>query len=243
MKDLPEPPKATGADTLHAVLRAGISALGGGPALELLARWFGPPLERRRDAWAQDLITVIADFEKRGVDVAALKDSDDFCDLVLNATAAAMRTHHEKKRHALRNAITNAGLSGTAGETKTRTFLRLIDELEVHHVLLLELMADPAAFLRARGLPLPAPPRDQRIEMDAVAQIDSERSLNSIVQSVLSNDLPADLRALVYEDLKRRGLVAARATFSTICTGSNSLASALGHEFLRFIREPAPVEN
>ncbi|MBZ0149969.1 MAG: hypothetical protein K8J09_00445 [Planctomycetes bacterium] len=242
-KDLHAPAKATGADTLHAVVRAGIGAVPvvGGPALELLARLFSSPIERRRESWFEEVHAAIVDLQTRGVDVSELKDNDDFCDLVLDATGAAMRTHREEKRRALRNAIANAGLRGTAGETKSRVFLRLIDELDVHHLLLLQLLADPAVFLKARDVPFPGPANDHYTERDALTAHQSPRSLLSIMANLLGDVLPDDLRDIAFDDLVRRGMVDRETKFGTLCYAGRSLASPLGCEFVRFIAEPPPT--
>lgn len=242
-KDLPPPPRATGGDTAYAVVRAGIGAvpLVGGPALELLARLFSSPIERRRESWFEEVHAAIVDLQTRGVDVSALKANGDFCDLVLDATGAAMRTHREEKRRALRNAITNAGLRGTAGETKSRVFLRLIDELDVHHLLLLQLLADPAAFLKARDVPFPGPAADHYTERDALTAHQSPRSLRSIMANVLGDVLPDDLRDIAFDDLVRRGTVDRETKFGTLCIAGKTLASTLGCEFVRFIAEPPPA--
>ncbi len=243
-KDFPPPPKATGADTLHAVARAGIGAVPvvGGPALELLARLFSSPIERRRELWFEGVHSAIADLHARGVDVAALRDNDDFCNLVLDTTAAAMRTHREEKRKALRNAITNAGLRGTSGDTRTRVFLRLVDELDVHHLLLLQLLADPAAFLKVRNLPFPGPAPDPYTERDALTTHQSPRSLLSIMKNVLGDALPYELRDIAFEDLVRRGMVDRETKFGTLCIAGKTLASPLGCEFVRFIGEPVLLQ-
>jgi hypothetical protein len=246
MKDqrkLPSPPIATAADDLHAVFRAGIGAipLVGGPVLELLGRFFSSPLERRRESWLEGVHATIVDLQARGADMTALKDDDDFCNLVLDATGAAMRTHREEKRRALRNAIMNAGLRGSAGEAKSRVFLRLIDELEVHHLLLLQLLVDPATFLKARDVPFPGPADDPYTERDALTAHQSPRSLLSIMANVLGAALPDDLRDIAFDDLVRRGLVGHETKFGTLCIAGKILASPLGCEFVRFIAEPPPA--
>lgn len=224
-------------------MRAGIGAVPvvGSPALELLARWFSSPLERRRESWFGELHGALADLQVRGVDVSALKGNDDFCNLVLDATGAALRTHREEKRQALRNAITHAGLRGTAGDTRSRVFLRLIDELDVHHLLLLQLLADPASFLKARDEPFPEPAADRYTERDALTTHQSPRSLLSIMASVLGDVLPDDLRNIAFDDLVRRGMVDRETKFGTLCHVGKTLASPLGCEFVRFIAAPPPA--
>ncbi|MBL8754876.1 MAG: hypothetical protein JNK15_16345 [Planctomycetes bacterium] len=211
------------------------------------APWLGIPLgwldrmvstrsERATNTTLQNHDLAIRALQRRGVDVDALARNEVFVDFVFDALAAAMRTHREEKRVALRNAIVNSVLPGAPGETKARAFLRFVDELDVAHLLLLHLMADAAAFLKHRGLPLPGPASNRLIEMDVTTQIESPRSLQSIVNNVLRDELPHDLHYVVLDDLMRRGLTDGKATFNTLCCGQ-PLVSSLGAEFLRFISE------
>lgn len=193
--------------------------------------------ERRADAWLGQLRSAVNWLLQNAVSIDYLKDNDQFHDIVCEATEAARRTHLDEKRQALRNAIVNAPLPGAPSQVKQHMFVRLVDELDVHHLLLLGLMADPAGFFKARGLPLPGPASNRLVEMDALTQHESPRSLLSIVNNVLRDVLPRDLDDLAMQDLMRRGLVDARTTFSTLCVGS-SLASPLGREFISFISEP-----
>lgn len=209
---------------------------GGGVLASIFGRLFPSAHARRVERWFSDAQRAINALQRRGVDVDALKDDEVFVDFVLDATAAALRTHREEKRRALRNAITNSALPHAPNETKARVFLRLVGELDVHHVLLLQLMADPAGFLDTRGLKFPGPPDNHLIEKDALSQRESPRSLLSLVELVLRDVLPEELDDVVLQDLVRRGLTSE--TFSALCLPSRSLVSALGDEFVRFIADP-----
>jgi len=242
---LRRPPEEQSADVAERVAREGCKSF-----LPLLTLWPGfavlaalfdratPTMfERRVTVWLSDAQLAINELRRRGVDVDALKDDPKFVDFVADATAAAMRTHREEKRTALRNAIINSAMPTSPSETKARVFLRLVDELDAHHLLLLDLLANPSAFLSKRGVPFPGRASDPYIERDELTMHQSPRSLLSIVRRVLPSELPEDLHDLALQDLNRRGLVASGTTFSTLCTGK-SLASQLGFEFVQFIAEP-----
>lgn len=203
----------------------------------MFGRLSPPAFERRVGTALAGAQHAIRELQRRGVDVETLKNDPVFCDFVMDAIAAAMRTHREEKRKALRNAITNAALPSHPGETKARVFLRLIDELDVHHLLLLELMANPTAFLAKRGRPMPGPASDHYVEMDHNTLYMSPRSLTAIVHSELRDELPEDLQEIVLQDLVRRGLTSVQ-RFGELCLPGRSLASGLGQEFVRFIADP-----
>lgn len=233
----PPPSKRTAGDVAHDLTRAVLSAIPfvGGPAEVLFASIFEKPIERRRDATLSLLMSAVATLQQHpDVDFEALRNSDDFYEFAHDVLRAAIRAHRQEKLRALQNLLVNAALPGAPGEAKARVFLRMVDELDVHHLLLMELMAAPQRFLEQRGLPFPGR-GDRLIEMDAMTMHESPRSLESIVKSVLSEELPDDLRELVLQDLVRRGLTAA--TFSVLC-GHASLLSPLGLEFVRFIANP-----
>ena len=233
------PSKKTPSDTVHAVVRAALSALPGwgGPAGVLFESIFAKPSERRTGAVVAMLSSAVAELQKRPtVDFDALRDNGDFCEFAHDVLRAASHTHRREKLDAFRNILVNAALPPALDDTKARVFLRLVDDFDVHHLLLLQLMASPATFLAKRKLPFPAP-GDRLIEMDATTQHQSPRSLASIVNNVLRDELPSDLQEIVLQDLVRRGLTSTN-TLGVLCTRDKSFASGLGHEFVSFIANP-----
>lgn len=232
--------RAAGGELVDAALTATTGVPGLGDALSTYLGGLFPSIkERRADAWLGHLRSAVNWLLRHALTIDDIRDNDQFHDIVCEATEAARRTHLEEKRQALRNAIVNAPLPGAPSQVKQHMFVRLVDELDVHHLLLLGLMAEPAEFLKARGLPLPGPANDHYTERDALTQHKSPRSLLSIVNNVLRDVLPEDLDDLAMQDLMRRGLVVPKTTFSTLCVGS-SLASPLGREFISFISAPVP---
>lgn len=104
--DVPEPSKG---DPLHALAKAGISLLpiAGGPAVELFQCLSQPPLEKRRVAWMGQVGEKLRELEERGLDLSTLQGNERFITAVMQASAAAIRTHQQAKLDALRNAIVN----------------------------------------------------------------------------------------------------------------------------------------
>lgn len=233
--------KQSAGDLVHAGIRAILSAIPdlGGPAAVLFESIFKKPNDRRRDAVLTLVERAIAELQQRpDVDFDALRNRDDFCEFAYDVLRAASRTHRQEKLEAFRHAMINAALPNAPEQTKSRVFLRLIDELDVHHLLLLDLLANPGAFLAKRGEPFPGPADDPLIERDALTQDQSPRSLLSIVTNVLRDELPMVFLELALQDLKRRGLVDGGTALSSMCVVGKSLASALGQEFVRFIDDP-----
>jgi hypothetical protein len=79
-------------------------------------------------------------------DVAeSLKDpakADEVCAAIVAAAQAAIRTHQEEKREALRLAVLNVAISGIEGADERTVFVRFIDELTPTHLRMLRLIAD-----------------------------------------------------------------------------------------------------
>lgn len=244
---LNRPPDEGPLDIYEGATREGLKAVlelfGFGTLGALLDRAIPTSFQRRVAAWLSDAQRAIRDLQRRVKDFEDLQRDPEFREFVADITAAAMRTHRQEKRDALRNVLVNAALPAGAKSrsiAKARTFLRFVDDLDVPHLLLLELMNDARAFLAKRNRPLPGPAANWMIEKDAGTWHQSPRSLLSIVSDVLRDDIPEDLHDIVMQDLVRRGLVGKDAEghgFSTLCTG-NSLASPLGQEFVRFIADP-----
>ncbi len=114
-----KPPRPTSADHATAVVRAGISAVPylGGAGVELFNALIGPPLERRRDQWREDVGNALSDLEARvdAFDLETLKDNEIFVSVVAHASAVALRNHQSEKREFLCNAILNVALERAPG--------------------------------------------------------------------------------------------------------------------------------
>lgn len=146
--------KTTRGDVVYALTKAGLSALPlvGGPAAELFAAVVQPPIERRRSRWMDLVGERLLELEKRGLDLNSLSANDEFISAVLQATSAAIKTHHREKLEALRNAVANIAIGVSPDETIAAILIRLIDELTPMHLKVLTAAhASPPSKLETRS--------------------------------------------------------------------------------------------
>ena len=153
------PARTSKGDVALAAARAATGAVpfAGAALSELLSLTIQTPLAQRQHRWMEVTSEVVEELRDRaGISPEQLADSEEFVDTVLDATRIALRTRHEEKRAALRNAIFNsatqpAGLS----EAERHEFIRLIDDYSVWHLKLLQFFADPASSFDSASLQKP----------------------------------------------------------------------------------------
>jgi hypothetical protein len=147
-------PHRSAGDYLHTATKAGLSLIPhvGGPAAEFFSLVLAPPLERRRDAWLEDLYRRFRQLEEKveSFRFEDLQHNEAFVSATLQATQAALRTHEQQKLEALGNAVLNVALGRTADEEKQLVFLGLIDIFTVTHLEILRLFANPSDYPSAR---------------------------------------------------------------------------------------------
>lgn len=215
-----EVPESSKGDVAHALAKAGLSAvpLVGGPAVELFQLLVQPPLERRRQQWMQQVGEKLLELEVKGLSLANLQENEQFVSAVMQASAAAIRTHKQEKLAALRNAILHIAKGEGPEETIQHLLLSFIDEFSEMHLRVL-------AFARA-----PKPP-------DGMS--------GGGLGHVLENNIPSlrghrTLYDQLWKDLYLRGLVNTEGLHVTM-TGNGlaeSRTSPLGETLLNFIAEP-----
>ncbi len=135
-------PKATSSDTVHTVVKAGLSAIpiAGGPAAELFSTIIVPPLSKRRDEWIESIVKGLQALEEK-VDSFKIEDLSQnamFITTVMHASQAAIRNHQREKLEALRNAVLNAALANAPEEDVQLMFLDLVDTLTPWHLRILQ---------------------------------------------------------------------------------------------------------
>ncbi len=128
----------------------------------------------------------------RGETLESLQNNEAFVDVVLQATQIALRNHHEKKREALRNAITNSVGPKAPAEAKSQMFLQFIDRFSVLHLRMLEVVSDPNGWFQRLGRSLPD------------IQQGSAAYAIELAFPELSNEI--NLRDAVWNDLQQTGL-------------------------------------
>lgn len=158
MKDKLNPPQSGTADTAFNLMKGAIGSvpLAGPFAAEFIATLVSPSLERRRDEWMQVVADELRRLADRGkVDLEQLKANQEFVDILIQATSAALRTRHAEKREALRNAVLNTTLGASPDEVERAMFLHLIEQFTPLHIQMLQFYRDPAAWLDRMGVPRP----------------------------------------------------------------------------------------
>lgn len=216
-----EPPKHSKGDTAHALAKAGISAIPvvGGPGAELFQHIVQPPLEKRRIEWMKYVGEKLIELEHRGVDIGKLSENEEFVSAVLHASQLAIRTHRQKKREALRNALFNIASGKAPEESLQQIFLEYIDAFSELHVQLLKFFQKP--------------PDTSNVMMGA---------LSSVIEQGMPNlKGKGQVYGQVWNDLVARGLVD-DIGLQVMMTGQGlnvKRTTVIGDAFLDFISEPA----
>ncbi len=221
-----EPPKSTSGDFLHAVVKAGLSALPGigGPAAELFQLVIAPPIEDRRIRWVEMVGKKLMELEQRGIDLGSLAKNEEFITVVLHASTVAIRTHQREKLEALRNAVANVAVGLAPDETLQAMLIRLVDELTPMHLKLLSAAHLPEPLGR-----IPITPGQSGIDRFAMANV-----TELVGREALLNQ--------IWDDLFRSGLVNTERVDGLFAigstAGSGSATTFLGSALLNFIHTP-----
>lgn len=226
------PVDTSAGDHAHTAAKAALSLVPivGGPAVELFNSLVTPPLERRRTEWMQSVAERLTQLEQEGrVAVEELKNNESFITTVVAASQAAVRTHHEEKREALRNALTNSALPGAPEDFLQQTFIRWVDELSVWHMSILALFSDPPNWFLSHNRPSP----------------DTDRFSFSLAELLETAYPEMKGRRTDYDHITKelydRGLLAT-ASLHVNMSGSGVMlpqATDMGLRFIRFLSPPA----
>jgi hypothetical protein len=142
-------------DAVQEIVKAAISAapLVGGPAAEIFGMVIAPPLQRRQAAWMDEVAEGLKQLEGKveGFKIENLKENEQFVSTVLAATQAAIRTHQQEKREALRNAVLNVAVGSGLDQDAEAIFLSLIDRYTAWHLRILRLFQNPLELGAAKG--------------------------------------------------------------------------------------------
>jgi hypothetical protein len=220
-----EPPRPDANDRAYGLAKTVIAAVPivGSPAVELLNTLVTPALESRRDMWFASLATRLSSLEQAVLDGLAV--DPEFVDTVLQASQAALRTRHEVKRDALRNAVMNAARSSAPEGDLQELFIGFVDSFSPWHLLLLSFIGKNPA--------------------DRDARMHEASRVNKPLRELIEEQFP-ELRggSSTYQhflsDLQARGLLVVPARGGHVLDIPWSLVaiSGLGTAFLRFVSEP-----
>jgi hypothetical protein len=140
-----EPPKAEASDKALAVVRAvtGSIPLAGNAVNELMPLFFTAPLEKRRQAWMNQIAEALYDLKiNQGVNLDQLQSDERFISVLVQASQVAMRNHQQEKIQALRHAVSNSASGIKIEDDLQLLFIRFVDELTPSHFSLLRFFRD-----------------------------------------------------------------------------------------------------
>jgi hypothetical protein len=226
------PPKEGLADYGHAAARAVIASIPvvGGAAVELFDLIIAPPIVKRRNEFMEGLAQKLNELaSNRGIRLEELKDNPAFIDTVLQATQAAIRTHQDEKREALRNAVLNSALPDSPDASTQLMFISMIDRFTEWHLRILDLFRDPRQWAARNGVSWP------------------DLSMGGAVSQILLHAFPGlnsreAFYRQVWADLNNSGLLNTPvSSLGTTMSGHGLMekrTTQFGDQFLRFITEP-----
>lgn len=224
--ELPQPSQI---DLAYNASGAAIASIPGvGPAAEALFKNIvSEPLQKRRDKWFTKLAFALRELQERfnGFDPNDLKDNENFIDVVSSATQAAMKTHNEARREALKNAVLNSAVGMTVDDVLQGKFLRLIEEFTGVHIRILSVLANPGNFDNCQEMAAQMMGSQIRVIRAEIPQKEINESIFDIALNELNNE------GLINIDELRRGTLVGRFLLSKRTT-------EIGDLFLKFITEP-----
>ena len=225
------PPKAGVSDRLHAAVSVGLKLLpiAGETLSEIFQSIIKPPLERRRAKWEEDFVEVIRMLDARGVNVDELFQDEAFVDNLLHVFSAAVKNSQDEKRKALKYGLLHCGLPNSLAEIKRHIFIRLIDDLGVFHIQLLQVLQNPLEWFRRQG-------RDASLHM----HWNEEKDL--LNAAFPGNLFDRELSMKLFRDIYQSGLSSFDPSPEGVRYVSLALAqpctTELGNEFIAFISAP-----
>jgi hypothetical protein len=222
-----ELPQTSAGDNLHLAVRAAIAAIPtvGGSALELFNHMIAPPIQKRRDAWLNELANRVARLEQDDhLNIDDLATNDQFISTVTQASVIALRNHRKEKIDALRNTVLNTAIGQSPEDSKREMFVNLVDLFTVEHLRVLHIL-------------------HERDGSDEYIQARAKTNITGIAEMAVKEIPPLRgqpaLATVIVDELCRRGLL--HWTPDGVVTfreRGETLVTDLGIEFLTFISDP-----
>ncbi len=221
-----EETKPTSGDYAYAVTKGVISAVPfvGGPISELLSLIIASPLEKRKTKYFTEIGERLNELsEKMSIDLDKLSKNEQFIDIVIQASAYALKTSEEQKIKAFQNIIVNTALGEAPEISIGHIFLNVLDSFTTWHIKILHFIDNPKQWFIESQIPPPT-------------------QLMTSLATVLKKAFPElkdkeEFLNLIWRDLKNTGFHDT-ADLKTSMSGDGLLAkrtTKLGQEFLLFI--------
>lgn len=215
-------------DATHEIGKTILSVVpaAGGPLVALFENIFTAPLNKRRQAWLEELAAVITDIQNRLADItpAKLAANEMFITAALQASQIAIRNHKKEKIDALKNALFNSVQPNAPSEDMQLIFLKLIDDLTPWHLRLLAMLDDPAKWMEQNKINNPG------WGMGGVSIV-----VEHCFPEIRGN---RDFYEQLVRDLQAAGLIGQGSFLNVTMTGGGMLASRtspIGKQFIAFI--------
>lgn len=134
-------------EKIYKIVKALVSEFPGGGTLAEFVALFYDPITKRNEEWMRSIAEGLAGLEARLGErsISNLIQDEQFISAFLQATHAALKTHVESKRAALRNALLNTAITQTASQSEIDMYLNIVDSLTPFHIEVLRFVADPAS--------------------------------------------------------------------------------------------------
>jgi hypothetical protein len=225
------PQDKTKGDIARDVGRAAVSLVPvvGGPAQVVFENVFTAPLEKRKQAWLEQLAIAVEELQARIKDLTPekLAENEVFVTVTMQASQIALRNHQQSKLDALRNAVVNSALPNSPEENEQLIFLRLVDQLTPLHVRVLSLLNDPASWMAVNNMQNPG------WGMGGVSTV-----VEYCLPEVRGRK---ETYEQVVRDLQSEGLLSQGQFLNVTMTGGGMLQSRSterGKQFMKFISAP-----
>ena len=186
------------------------------------------PFQKRTMSWLEDIGKRLQKLEcEAKINIEELKENENFIDTVLYASQIALRSSHEEKRKALRNAVLNAALPNPPEQALQQMFLNFIDEFTEWHLRILKLMDSPGKW------------NDEND--NKLINVKITNSLISILEGAYKELVgKAEFCDIIWQDLYTKKMVIHEHLYnrniSTIVYQSRS--TQFGSQFIKFIEDP-----
>lgn len=221
--------RSVGYEVARTAIDAAVSVVpGAGYALgKVVEAFVAAPLQKRRDAWFEQLGESLREMESRleGFDPAGLPENEDFISAVFGATQAAMKTGRQEKIALLRNGVLNIAAGLTIDDIVRGSFFDLVSRFTPLHVRVLSLLSTPSASA----------------EMVASAKTMMMGAQMTVLRAAIpEGEVSVDIMSRVLSDLQKEGLAETSGLMTMGTSGSllAKRATPIGDLFLRFVQAP-----
>jgi len=201
----------------------------GGPLQVLFENVFAAPIEKRKQAWLEQLAEVVTEIQRRveGLTTDELATNETFITVAMQASQMAVRNHQKEKLEALRNAVLNSALPNPPQEDEQMIFLRLVDQLTPWHLRVLGLFTGPVEWMKRSEIHYPG------WGMGSVSMV-----IEHCFQELRGQ---RDTYEQIVRDLQTDGLVKEDRFLHITMTGSGMVearATDRGKRFIKYITSP-----